>query len=233
MIAVISDIHGNYPALKSVMEDIEKYEVKQIISLGDVSGYYPFINEVIDVLKSKNVINLIGNHDRYIIDNTECPRSASANFCLSYQKKAITKENIDWLKQSISTYEVDDMSMVHGGWIDNEDEYILKVEEEYFSKLNFKYFFCGHTHVQKHIKMKNEKVFINPGSVGQPRDGDSKAAYCLFDTKTVEVILKRVEYDIDEVAWKMNEIGFEEKYYENLYNGTRIGGKIDMIKYER
>lgn len=232
LIAIISDIHGNYPALKSVMKDIEKYEIEQIISLGDVSGYYPFINEVIDLLKSKNVINLIGNHDRYIIDNTECPRSTSANLCLNYQKSVITNENKEWLKKSISKYEDNNISMVHGGWIDNEDEYILKVKEEYFKKLSFKYFFCGHTHVQKHLQMKNEKEFINPGSVGQPRDGDKKAAYCLFDTKTEEVILKRVIYNIDEVAKKMKEIGFEERYYKNLYNGTRIGGKIDIIKHE-
>ena len=232
MIAIVSDIHGNLPALESVLNDLEKYDTEKIISLGDVSGYYPFINEVIDILKDKNVINLIGNHDRYIIDNTECPRSHSANVCLQYQKQVITIENKEWLQKSINKYEIDNISMVHGGWIDNEDEYIMQVKDDYFEKLPFKYFFCGHTHVQKHIKMKNDKEFINPGSVGQPRDGDKKAAYCLFNEKTGEVILKRVDYDIDKVAVKMKEIGFEEKFYENLYHGTRIGGKIDMISYE-
>lgn len=231
LIAIISDIHGNLPALESVLEDIEKYNVKQIISLGDVSGYYPYINEVIEILRDKDVINLIGNHDRYVIDNTECPRSHSANFCLTYQKKVITKENKEWLQKSISNYERDDISMVHGGWINNEDEYITNIKDEYFEKLDFNYFFCGHTHVQKHIKMKNEKEFINPGSVGQPRDGNNQAAYCLFDESNNEVILKRVSYDIDEVAKKMKELGFKEKFYENLYNGTRIGGKIDIIGY--
>jgi len=232
LIAIISDIHGNLPALESVMEDIEKYNVKQIISLGDVSGYYPYINEVIEILRDRNVINLIGNHDRYIIDNTECPRSHSANFCLTYQKKVITKENKEWLQKSISKYEIDDISMVHGGWIDNEDEYITNIKDEYFEKLDFKYFFCGHTHVQKHIKLKNAQEFINPGSVGQPRDGNNQAAYCLFDERTGEIVLKRVDYDIDKVADKMKEIEFGEKFYENLYNGTRIGGRIDSIEYE-
>ena len=232
LIAIVSDIHGNLPALEAVVEDIEKYDVEQIISLGDVSGYYPFINEVIDILRDKDVINLIGNHDRYIIDNTECPRSSSANICLTYQKSVITNENREWLQKSINKYEIDNISMVHGGWIDNEDEYMMKIKDDYFEKLPFKYFFCGHTHVQKHIKMINNKEFINPGSVGQPRDGDKKAAYCLFDEKTGEVILKRVKYNIDMVAQKMKEIGFEEKLYKNLYHGTRIGGKIDFIYYE-
>ncbi|WP_208994229.1 metallophosphoesterase family protein [Aliarcobacter cryaerophilus] len=232
MIAIVSDIHGNLPALEAVIEDIKSYDIKQIISLGDVSGYYPFINEVIEILKENNAINIIGNHDRYIIDNTECPRSHSANICLNYQKSVITNENKEWLKTSISKYEIDNISMVHGGWVDNEDEYMMKIKDDYFEKLPFKYFFCGHTHVQKHIKLKNNKEFINPGSVGQPRDGNKEAAYCLFDEKIGEVILKRVYYDIDKVALKMKEIGFEEKLYENLYNGTRIGGKVDFIRYD-
>jgi len=192
LIAIISDIHGNFPALQSVMEDINKQNVTKIISLGDVSGYYPFINEVIEILKKKNVINLIGNHDRYIIDDTECPRSNSANICLNYQKSIITDKNKMWLKRSFITYEFDNISMVHGGWIDYEDEYIFKLREEYFDVFDFKFFFCGHTHVQKHIILKNRKEFINPGSVGQPRDGDNRAGYCLFDSKIGKIELRRI-----------------------------------------
>jgi putative phosphoesterase len=233
LIAIISDIHGNFPALESVLKDMEQYHVEQIISLGDIAGYYPFINEVICKLKTKNVINIIGNHDRYMLDKIECPRSYSANVCLNYQKKVITKENFKWLKNSISKIDFDNVSMVHGGWINNEDEYIFKVKDSYFEGINYKYFFCGHTHVQKKVTMKNQKFFINPGSVGQPRDGDCKAAYCLFDLIKKEVIFKRISYNIDIIASKMRELGFEKKFYENLYKGTRIGGKKDMISYER
>jgi len=229
LIAIISDIHGNLPALESVLRDIKKYKIKKIISLGDVSGYYPFINEVIELLKKHEVINLVGNHDRYIIDDTECPRSKTANICLNYQKKVIKEENIAWLRESIKKYEFDDISMVHGGWDDYEDEYIYKVSNSYFKNLNYKYFFCGHTHVQKHIVLKSEQEFINPGSVGQPRDGDDRASYCFFDLVSKEVTLKRVSYDIDMISKKMKSLGFEEKTYSNLYNGTRIGGKIDTI----
>ena len=63
LIAIVSDIHGNFPALEAVMQDIKKYNVKQIVSLGDIGGYYPFINEVIENLKKYNVINIVGNHD--------------------------------------------------------------------------------------------------------------------------------------------------------------------------
>ena len=232
LIAILSDIHGNLPALKSVLEDMKQYDIDQVISLGDVSGYYPFINEVIELLREHKAINLIGNHDRYIIDNTECPRSTSANFCLTYQKGVITDENKQWLADSISSLKFAETSMVHGGWDDPEDEYIYKVNTSYFERYNEKFFFCGHTHVQKHINLKNGQSFINPGSVGQPRDGINTAAYCIFDEKNGSVELRRVPYDIDNVANKMKALGFEEKFYINLYSGARIGGNVDTIEYE-
>lgn len=231
MIAIISDIHGNLPALEKALYEIDRQGVNKIISLGDVSGYYPFINEVIELLKDRDVINLIGNHDRYIIDNTECPRSRAANACLNYQKSVIKQSNIDWLRQSLPRHDFDNITMVHGGWNDYEDEYLMKIKDTYFENLKYKFFFCGHTHVQAKIILKSGQVFVNPGSVGQPRDGNNQAAYCLFDQKSEKVILKRVEYNIDFVAEKMHEIGFDNYYYTNLYDGTRIGGTIDKIKY--
>ena len=136
MTAILSDIHGNLPALESVLEDMAQYDIDQVISLGDVSGYYPFINEVIELLRSHQAINLIGNHDRYIIDNTECPRSTSANLCLTYQKSVITDKNREWLaKSSSSPLIFEDASMVHGGWDDPEDEYLYKINTAYLKDL--------------------------------------------------------------------------------------------------
>lgn len=228
--AILSDIHGNLPALESVLEDMAQYNVTQVISLGDVSGYYPFINEVIALLREHDAINLIGNHDRYIIDNTECPRSTSANLALTYQKSIITDENKKWLAKSSPSLRIADASFVHGGWNDPEDEYLYKINASYFERFEEKFFFCGHTHVQKHVQFKNGQCFTNPGSVGQPRDGINTAAYCLFDEKRGEVELKRVPYDINKTANKMKTLGFEEKFYTNLYVGTRIGGNIDSIE---
>ena len=229
LIAILSDIHGNLPALEAVLEDMHDFDIERIISLGDVSGYYPFINEVIELLRKHHSSNLIGNHDRYVIDNTECPRSRSANIALTYQKSVITKENRAWLSKSVPSLTLNNASFVHGGWDDPEDEYLYKVSQTYFQRFPQTYFFCGHTHVQTHIKFSNKQHFINPGSVGQPRDGINTAAYAIFDDKKGAVILRRVAYDIDKVAQKMQELGFEEKFYTNLYDGARIGGNIDTI----
>jgi len=231
--AILSDIHGNLPALESVLEDMKQYDIDQVISLGDVSGYYPFINEVIDLLGVHDAINLIGNHDRYIIDNTECPRSSSANACLTYQKSVITDKNRKWLAKSTRSLILGDASFVHGGWDDPEDEYLYKINPSYFERFEEKFFFCGHTHVQKHIKLNNDQYFTNPGSVGQPRDGINTASYCLFDEKRGSVLLRRVSYDINKVSEKMKSLGFGEKFYMNLYEGSRIGGNVDNIELER
>ena len=100
MIAVISDVHGNYPALKSVIQDIHKYGCERIISLGDIVGYYCMVNECIDLCRKENVVNILGNHDYYLISGDGCPRSYSVNICIRYQTSVITKQNIEWLKNS-------------------------------------------------------------------------------------------------------------------------------------
>lgn len=230
LIAILSDIHGNLPALESVLEDMAHHKVDSIISLGDIAGYYPYINEVIELLRAHKAVNIIGNHDRYIIDNTECPRSTSANLCLNYQKSVITQRNRDWLSKSVPSVVIGEASMVHGGWNDPEDEYLYKIDPVYFERFKEKFFFCGHTHVQKFFDLGNGKCFTNPGSVGQPRDGINSAAYCLFDPEAHAVTLKRVSYDIDKVAERMNALGFEKKFYDNLYTGARIGGKTDTLE---
>jgi putative phosphoesterase len=226
MIAIISDIHGNYPALLAVLKDIKKNNVEIIYSLGDICGYYSMINESINTIRENGIINILGNHDYYIINNKNCPRSKSANVCLGYQRSVITIENLKWLKKSKANFKINDINMVHGGWIDNLDEYIYDVNEDYFSNIKGKYFFSGHTHIQKIIKF-NDTIYCNPGSVGQPRDGDWRAAYSLLDNDKSEIIQKRIEYDVDLIAFDMREKGFDQYYYSNLYEGTRIGGMID------
>ena len=229
MIAVIADVHGNYPALRAVLEDIDSLGVNKIYSLGDIAGYYSMINECIDLLRKKKIPNIMGNHDYYLVNNKLCSRSNTANICLGFQKKIIISENMEWLKKSLPVIEVGNMRMVHGGWRDYSEEYIYNVEEAYFANLEGNYFFSGHTHVQ-FLKKFRDKVYCNPGSIGQPRDGDNRAAYVLIDNESGEIVLKRVSYSIDEIALHMKTNGFDTCFYENLYNGSRIGGAIDRTK---
>lgn len=226
-LGIIADIHGNYPALKVVLAELDRIGVDEIISLGDVAGYYAMINECIEELRNRNIINLMGNHDYYLAFDKACPRSSSANQCLNYQRQVITEENKHWLAQSTTFLTRDNIQMVHGGWNDPVEEYLTKPSTEYFEKMEGKFFFSGHMHVQVLCNLTNGKTYCNPGSVGQPRDGNAQAGFAIFDHGNIS--LRRVEYDIKAMAVAMKIAGFSPYFYENLYQGTRIGGKISTI----
>lgn len=222
MIAIISDVHGNYPALKAVLAEIDKLNCTRIISLGDVSGYYCMVNECIDEFRKRNIVNLMGNHDFYVLGRGDCPRSYTVNRITEYQRKIITPENLEYLEDSVLGIDDGFISARHGGWKDPIDEYIEVFDYRNTVGKSEKIFCSGHTHVQRMTK-DNGIVYFNPGSVGQPRDNDSRAAFALVNyDRTVE--LKRVEYNIDDIAQKMAKAGFEERIYSCLYSGERIGG---------
>jgi predicted phosphodiesterase len=223
MIGIISDIHGNHVALLAVLGKLNEMGVSEIVCLGDVSGYYCQINECCEALRSRNIFSLRGNHDWYLATGEGCPRSSSANVCLGYQRQAIFFENLDWLRSLPSGAEKHGIRMVHGGWNDPIDEY-LKPSEEYFSKIPGRYFASGHTHVQR-IWSGGGKTYCNPGSVGQPRDGNPRAAFATWADGSFA--LHRVNYDVSLVQKKMAMAGFDSYFYENLSRGAMIGGRIE------
>jgi putative phosphoesterase len=216
-IGIISDIHGNYEALQTVLAQLDKFNIKDIYCLGDVVGYYTQVNECCDELKLRNIPCLMGNHDWYMASGGFCPRSKSVNDCLSYQRKVITDENIEWLKTFPVQKFVGDLHMVHGGWADPIDEYLFEPCEEYFSKIKGKAFISGHTHIQL-LQKYSDKMYCNPGSVGMPRDNDPRAAFATYDG---EFILHRIEYNMQVVFDLMNKAGFSDYYYGCLKTGAR------------
>ena len=226
MIAIISDTHGNYPALEAVLRDVAREQCEAVYSLGDVAGYYCMLNECVEALRERNIPNVMGNHDKYLSSAAECPRSLAATRCIAFQRSIVSSANLAWLAQSSRTLTVGDLSLVHGGWNDPVDEYLYELNAPYFATLPGKLFFSGHTHVQVLAKF-NDKIYCNPGSVGQPRDGDPRAAYALYDQGNV--FLRRVPYEIDRIAFEMRKSGFEPYYYENLYTGRRIGGRVSRV----
>jgi putative phosphoesterase len=216
-IGIISDIHGNYEALKVVLSELDKIGVNEIYCLGDVVGYYSQVNECCDELRKRNISTLMGNHDWYMASGGFCPRSKSVNDCLVYQRKVITHENVEWLRTFQVQKFVADIHMVHGGWADPIDEYLKEPSEAYFSKIIGNKFVSGHTHIQMLQKYKN-KTYCNPGSVGMPRDNDPRAAFATYDG---QFSLHRVEYNMQPVFDLMNKAGFDDYYYGCLKTGAR------------
>jgi putative phosphoesterase len=216
-LAFISDIHGNYEALKAVLAKIDAMGVGRIYCVGDIVGYYTQINECCDELRKRNIPSVMGNHDWYMAGDGFCPRSKSVNDCLVYQRKVFAPHHMEWLKTLPVQMQIEGVRVVHGGWGDPIDEY-LKPTEDYFSKLPGRFFVTGHTHIQV-VQRFGDKTYCNPGSVGQPRDGDPRAAFAVFDGANFE--LHRVEYDMQPVFDLMQAAGFDDYYYGGLKTGAR------------
>lgn len=216
-IGIISDIHGNYEALKTVLAELDRMNISEIYCLGDVVGYYSQVNECCDELIKRNIPCLMGNHDWYMASGGFCPRSRSVNDCLVYQRKVITKANVEWLRTFQVQKFVGPVHMVHGGWTDPIDEYLLEPNEEYFSKIKGEFFVSGHTHIQSLHKF-HDKTYCNPGSVGMPRDNNPRAAFAIFDG---EFSLHRIAYNMQVVFNLMEKAGFSDYYYGCLKTGAR------------
>jgi putative phosphoesterase len=216
-IGIISDIHGNYEALKNVLAELEKMNIFEIYCLGDVVGYYSQVHECCNALRKTNIPTLMGNHDWYLASGGFCPRSKSVNDCLVYQRKVITRENIEWLRTFPVQRFINNLHMVHGGWTDPIDEYLREPNEEYFSKIEGIDFISGHTHIPM-IQQYGNKTYCNPGSVGQPRDNDPRASFVTYDGKFTN---HRVEYDMQTVFDLMDKAGFNDYYYGCLKTGAK------------
>jgi putative phosphoesterase len=230
-IAIISDVHSNLPALESVLNDIDQKGITQIYCLGDLVGYYCFFNEVVDLIKKREIKSLLGNHDYALINtNGIIERSRTCTNVLKWQLERMTQETSDYLKSLKPLMEIEfsnkKIQLVHAGIIDPVDEYLYDVNDEYLKNNNFAndVLISGHTHLIAYKKLYSGKMWINPGSVGQPRDFNNKASYAILD-ENFNVEFVRVEYDFNKTITAMKNHGFDDYIAEGLTNGKKIGYK--------
>lgn len=214
-IGILSDIHGNFEALRVTLAALDALKVDRLYCLGDIAGYYTQVNECCDELRQRDAQCVLGNHDWYLISGGVCRRSRSVNDCLSYQRKIISQKNLSWLSSFPVQRITHGFHMVHGGWDNPIDEYVNPTQE-YFADIPGAVFLSGHTHVQRFDDW-GAKVYCNPGSVGQPRDGDPRAAFAVYDQG---FHLHRIPYDIERVGELMSAAGFEDYYYGGLQTGA-------------
>lgn len=221
--AFISDIHGNFEALTAVLTRIDELGISQIACAGDIVGYHTQVNECCDVLRERGIPTVMGNHDWYM-GSGRCLRSKSVNDTIDYQRGIISDANLAWIRTLPLQLEVAGVRMVHGGWSDPLDEY-LEPTDGYFDHLDGTYFVSGHRHIQT-VHRHAGKTYCNPGSVGQPRDGDPRAAFAVFDGTDFE--LHRVAYDMQKVFDLMAAAGFDEYYYGGLKTGASHLTKFEV-----
>lgn len=226
--AIISDIHSNLEALQAVIEDINQHDVDQVLCLGDIVGYGPNPCECVDLVMECDVV-LLGNHDQGALFDPEGFNSG-AEKAIFWTREQLEKDagansesRWEFLGERPRTFRDGDFLFVHGSarnplneYVFPEDIYNPRKMERIF-QLVPKYCFQGHTHVPGVFtermtfhtpaeidyvyQLGEEKVLVNVGSVGQPRDGDPRACYVILDDHTVR--FRRIEYDFETTAQKI------------------------------
>lgn len=219
-IAVIADIHSNIYALEEVLREIKAGE---IFCCGDLVGYNPFPNEVVELIKKENIISILGNHDHAVLTGDTSWFNPIAAKAIQWTREELREENKEFLKRLPTMHEHESFYMVHGspknpleGYVyPDHPDYVFK---DFFNHTRKEVIILGHTHVP-FVKRIDNRLIFNPGGAGQPRDMDPRASYAMFDTKTKEVEIKRVEYDVEKVAKEILEKGLPEQLAFRLFQG--------------
>lgn len=241
-ILVISDIHANFTALEAVIKDAGNFD--QVWCLGDVVGYGPEPNECINRLREFDLICLAGNHDLAVAGKAALwDFTLDAREVIFWTRHQLTTFNLEWL-QSLpnTTLEVGHgITLVHASPRDPVWGYITEesVAKSNLDLINTPICLNGHTHLQivyrkpwddwrvleewprinTPIGLTLDRMFINPGSVGQPRDEDPRAAYAIVDIEAMTFTHRRVEYDITSVQKLMKQAKFSNRLIRRLRFG--------------
>lgn len=222
-LAVIADIHSNIQAFEAVLQEIK---AEKILCAGDLTGYYLHPGEVIGTVKEKGIDSVLGNHDRGILDWPPTGFNPFARRALEFNRERLGEKHIEYLK-SLPTrrdFELEGrmFTVVHGSPSD-PDKYVYPGDvDQAFVEKNLEQdcdiLIMGHTHVPFTEKFE-DTVIMNPGSVGQPRDGDPRASYAVIDTGEMEVEIERVEYEVDKVVDEVEESSLSDRLGERLRKG--------------
>lgn len=224
---VIGDIHSNLAAFEAVLRDGEaRGGFDGVWCLGDVVGYGPDPHECIQLLRQFEPVCVAGNHDWAAIGRVDTAdfNPVAAQAC-HWTAQQLTPEDIDYLQKLPLELRQDDFTLVHGSPREPVWEYLLSREaaRDNFACFETTYCLVGHSHVplvfelvgnsvvykmfpdEASLKLGENRLFINPGGVGQPRDGDPRASYAVYDADTRTVYHYRVEYDIATTQKRMKE----------------------------
>ena len=225
--AVISDVHANLEALEAVLDEVEGLEV---YCLGDLVDYGAQPNEVIDALRRRNATCIMGNHDSAAITGDTSQFNTRAAISSDWTRRSLTDESLRYLKglplERRLSFDGVGAYLAHGSPEDRLWEYVDPSTHSdlfgyYLDKVRASVIGLGHTHVP-YVWKEGSGVVFNPGSVGQPRDGDWRASFAVIDTGRGDIVIeiRRVEYDVEGAASKIREAGLPASHAERLSTGT-------------
>ncbi len=202
-LALISDPHANRLALEAVLRAVDREGVDRIVCAGDLVGYNPWPNEVVGLLRDRGVLAIRGNHDRAALSGDASGFNPVAAEALAWTAKQISPETKAFLGQAEDRTRFSagskTVAVYHGSPRD-DDEYVFPEDatEDLVLAAHADIVVLGHTHIPMYAAFPRG-IVVNPGSVGQPRDGDPRSAYAVLDTEAEEWRVERVAYDIAAV----------------------------------
>jgi diadenosine tetraphosphatase ApaH/serine/threonine PP2A family protein phosphatase len=242
-ILVIADVHANMTALEAVVRDAERHSrVDETWCLGDIVGYGPDPGDCISLLLEVCNVCVAGNHDLASAGKTDTsefnPNAADA---IQWTRRQLSKRDIDYVSNLPLRIETHGFTLVHGSPRDPLWEYVSSVDTaaENLTSFDGKYCLVGHTHrplafsfsalsesraielkYETAISLAEDRLILNPGAVGQPRDGDPRASYAVIDDETGTFSLHRVPYDVEAVQKRMGDQQLPQSLIRRLKTGT-------------
>lgn len=241
-LAIISDIHSNIHALTSVLAEMEKQKVDRMFALGDIVGYNAFPSEVIELLIDKEICSIMGNHD-IVCCGRENPVwfNSTAREAALWTRRKLSEKEIKHLRELPNEKMIQPtIYAVHGSPL-SRDDYMIDMMDalncfQHLPDKNIQICFFGHTHIPaifsshgpshdsfgvgKQLLSPRNRYFINPGAVGQPRDGDPRASFAILDSEETSVEIIRVEYDIASAKKAVIDAGLPNFLAERLQVGA-------------
>ncbi len=236
--AIFGDIHANLHALETVLADAKAQACSHYVCMGDIVGYNAFPKQCLDIVRNLECPAVKGNHDEQasMIGEQE-GFNPLAEEAMHWTREQLGREDKDWLRSLRLQRQVRDFTIVHAtldtphkwGYVFNQLDAAAS-----FSYQHTTVCFIGHTHTPKaYVRdgsvrtmpldvltiQQGKKYLVNVGSVGQPRDGDWRSAYCIYDTTTNEIHLRRIEYDIEGAQRAILEAGLPRRLAERLAVG--------------
>ncbi len=239
--AIIADIHANLTAFEAVLDDIERRGgVDEIWCLGDIVGYGPDPHECIERLRQYNHVCVAGNHDWGAIGKiSTADFNPDAALACQWTAGQLNKKDIKYLEKLPLTIDKDIFTLVHGSPREPIWEYVISasIARENFNFFQSPYCLVGHSHVPIVFREEDgsftssrlvdnigfavgeSRLILNPGGVGQPRDGDPRASYVIYDSETRIVRPHRIPYDVAAVQDRMMDKGLPVRLAVRLQQG--------------
>ncbi len=242
-LGIFGDIHNNFEALTASFKVLEHAGCDQIVCTGDIVGYGGSPRECIDFVRNRDIVSVRGNHDHYTTQSgSSWNIQPYAQTVIKWMQDTLDGDYIEWLGSLPFTYETGGVQIVHASLEVTDGSswpYVLDAQTAmfHFFMQTSRFCFYGHTHIpllftvsrgqivfellstRQFAGMQAGRFLLNPGSVGQPRDFNSKASVSVFDTETLEIELYRVEYDIKKAQEQIVGNGLPTQLAERLHAG--------------